>query len=40
MVQGDELGEQILPGAEVVGGEDGGVERGVGVRNLRSVFWV
>ena len=31
LVQGEELGEQILLGAEAVGGEDGGVERGVGV---------
>src|ERR1039458_8108209 len=30
-VQGEELGEQILLGAEAVGGEDGGVQGGVGV---------
>ena len=30
-VQGKELGEQILFGAEAVGGEAGGVQRGVGV---------
>ena len=29
-VQGKELGEQILPGAEAVSGEDGGVQGGVG----------
>ena len=31
LVEGEELGEQILFGTEAVGGEDGGVERGVGV---------
>jgi hypothetical protein len=30
-IQGEELGEQILLGAETVGGEDGGVQGGVGV---------
>src|ERR1035438_10254894 len=30
-IQGEELGEQILLGAEAVGGEDGGVQGGVGV---------
>ncbi|MGO8927576.1 MAG: hypothetical protein ACLQU3_11880 [Limisphaerales bacterium] len=30
-VQGEELGEQILLGAEAVGGENGGVQGGVGV---------
>ena len=31
LVQREELGEQIAFGIESVGGEDGGVERGVGV---------
>ena len=37
LVEGEELGEQIFLGAEAVGGEDGGVERGVGAR-LVKVF--
>ena len=31
LVEGEELGEEVGFGGEAVGGEDGGIERGVGV---------
>ena len=31
LIQGEELGEQVFLGGEAVGGEDGGVQGGVGV---------
>ena len=40
LIEREELCEQLLFGAEAVGGEDGGVQRGVSSRSLREEFAV